>query len=92
MPGSTGSAYFECLAWTGLFNSYSAAVAGGAYVADTGVFPGVTCPGGISPIPSLQASMPAMILRQVPVPEPSTLLLAAAGLAGLLTYARRNRK
>ena len=37
-------------------------------------------------------NMPAMILQQVTVPEPSTLLLAASGLIGLLAYAWRKQK
>ena len=36
--------------------------------------------------------MPAIILHQVTVPEPSALLLAACGLTGLLAYAWRKRK
>ena len=34
----------------------------------------------------------AFLLTPVPVPEPSALLLAASGLAGLLAYAWRKRK
>ena len=32
-----------------------------------------------------------VLLQPVPVPEPSTLLLAASGLIGLLVYAWRKR-
>ena len=50
--------------------------------------------GGINPEPQLASFMPAMILKKaVATPEPSTLLLAATGLLGLLAYGwRRLRK
>jgi hypothetical protein len=37
------------------------------------------------------ANLPALVVTFAPVPEPSSLLLIAAGAAGLLTYARRRR-
>ena len=40
VPGSTGSAYFECLAWTGLFNSYMRGGGGRAYCRRYGRIPG----------------------------------------------------
>ncbi len=61
--GPTGAAYMRVLAWTGLFNTYDAAVAGGAYVCDTGVYVGYVCPGGLMYIPDLGQSMPAMVLH-----------------------------
>ena len=95
LAGSSGTAYFRIMAWTGLYNdypdAYNASLAGqGVYVADTGVIQGWTYTGGIDPIPSIGNFMPAMILQKaVATPEPSTLLLAATGLLGVLAYAWR---
>ena len=89
VPGDNmGYAYFVLRAWTGDFTSYAAAVAGGALVGTTPVFVN-NAQLGLMPTPDL-AQMPALILK--PVPEPSTLLLAGAGLLGLLAYAWRKRK
>ncbi len=89
VPGSTGSGYFQLRAWTGDFTSYSAAVAGGALVGTTPVFYNPVGY-GISP-PSDLVDMPALILSPAPTPEPSTLLLAVAGMLGALAYAWRKR-
>ena len=61
--GPAGTAYMRVLAWTGLFDTFDAAVAGGAYVCDTGVYVGYVCPGGLMYIPNLGQSMPAMVLH-----------------------------
>ena len=63
LPGSAGAAYFRIRAWTGLFNSYDDALAGGAYVCDTGVYLGQTCAGGLMPVPNLGQDLPAMVLH-----------------------------
>ena len=90
VPDTTsGTDYFVLRAWTGDFSSYAAAVAGGALVGTTPVFANPVA-FGIAPIPDL-TGMPALILQH-PVPEPSTLVLAGAGLLGLLAYAWRKRK
>jgi len=82
-------AYVKIRAWTGNFNSYAAAVAGGAYVAESTAF-STHFAAGIDPTIGDCAPMPAMILSHVP--EPSTLILLAASLAGLLAYAWRKRR
>ena len=84
--GLTGSTQCEIFAWTGSYSTYTAAYNSHvAKVADSGVF--------ANPLAYLApgfglTNMPAMDLKQA-VPEPSTLLLTAAGLLGLLAYAWR---
>jgi hypothetical protein len=84
----------EIRAWTGSYSTYAAALAAatahvpGAYVGkvdfNTHYANSLAFPNGME-------AMPALVLSQ-PVPEPSTLLLMAAGLLGLLAYAWRKRK
>jgi hypothetical protein len=97
--------YFEIQAWSNAtdgtqYNTYAAAYAAsqagkpGVYVGDSGVF---TSPVGLSSsIPPSTGNnldgMPAVVLRPAPTPEPSTLLMTAAGLVGLLAYAWRKRR
>ena len=87
--------YFQFLAWTGTYNSYSAAYAAsasgtpGIYVGQSTVFINPMAI-GIGFPPELD-HMPAVILAKA-VPEPSSLALAAAGLLGLLAYAWRKRR
>jgi hypothetical protein len=90
IPGVSagGNYYVKIEAWTGNFDSYAAAAAGGAYVGESTPFhsyfaSGIEFPGDLS-------AMPAVVLRQIP--EPATVLLAASGLLGLLAYAWRKRK
>ena len=92
-PGS-GPYEFQFLAWTGLYPTYAAAEAShtpGVYAAASGLF-SETPSYATDPILAYGRNQPAVILQQVPVPEPSALLLAACGIAGLLTYAWRRRK
>ena len=99
VPDTTtpGTFQFQLLVWTGMYPSYAAAEAShtlGVYACDSAVFTdGVDY--GPSP-PGLGSgwidNSPAMIMQQVPVPEPSTLLLATCGLTGLLAYAWRKRR
>jgi hypothetical protein len=83
--------------WTGNYNTYADALTAatahtpGVYVADSGVFNQSVPYGSPPPIPGDVSGMPATIMSQ-PVPEPSTLLLVATGLLGLLAYAWRKRK
>ena len=95
-PGPS-SFQFQLLVWTGMYPSYAAAEAShtpGVYACAGGVFTDGFDYGPAPP--NLGAgwidNSPAMILQQVPVPEPSTLLLAGCGLTGLLAYAWRKRK
>ena len=45
------------------------------------------------PIPQTTfENMPSLTLQPAPMPEPSTLLLTATGLFGLLAYAWRKRR
>jgi hypothetical protein len=74
IQGAVNSAFFRVEAWTGNFNSYAAAVAGGAAAAQSPVFlnPVDVPPGN----PLSLEGMPAMVLS---VPEPSTLSLLLLG-------------
>jgi hypothetical protein len=90
IPGVTagGNYYVKIRAWTGLFNSYSAAAAGGACVGESTPFhsyfaSGISFPGDLS-------AMPAVVLRAVP--EPSMLLLTVAGCIGVLACAWRKKR
>ena len=84
---------FDLYFWTGQYPSYAAAAAAGANVAHSGAFAVGSMASGISfPSNSAFINMPSMILQPVPSPEPSTMLLAATGLLGLLAYAWRRRK
>jgi hypothetical protein len=88
VPGSSGikpHCYFQLLAWTGNYSSYDAAKAAGQYVGKSTVFENIAGSVGTSELDN----MPAVILTKVP--EPSTLLLMATGLFGLLAYAWRKR-
>ena len=96
-----GTYQAQLLMWTGTYTSYAAAEAShahGVYAAASAVF-AINAIGGID-LPSIDGKtgaltyMPALILTQVPLtsPEPSTLLLTACGLTGVLAYAWRKRK
>jgi hypothetical protein len=78
IPGAFLSAFFQIQAWTGNFNSYAAAVSGGAPAAQSPVF---AHPLNIPPGPAFGLDqMPAMVLSVVP--EPSVIsLLALGGIA-----------
>jgi hypothetical protein len=91
IPGTSASAWYytKIRAWTGNFNSYAAAVAGGASVAESTPFQ-THFAYMMDPNVGDFANMPAMVLQ--PVPEPSTLILVGAGVAGLLACAWRKRR
>ena len=93
--GNANAAQFEfdVKIWLGNYNSFAAAQVAGADVADSGWFLAGTMAEGTSPIPQTTfANMPSLTLQPAPTPEPSTLLLTATGLAGLLAYAWRRRR
>lgn len=86
-----GTAELRLQIWMGNFNSYAAAVAGLAAVADSGLFSNPTGGDGAPPsLPKQLSGLPDMHLV-AGVPEPSTLALAGLGAAALLAYRRRNR-
>src|SRR5215467_1871191 len=71
IAGTTLSGFVQIQAWTGNFNSYLAALNGGAPAAESPVF---VNPVGIPPGPPLPLyGMPAMVLSGIP--EPSTFAL-----------------
>ena len=100
-PGSffdpTGTAYvvpdyhpyvfMQVQAWTGNFDSYAAAVAGGAFAGESPVFTNMVAYGTMD-IPGL-VGMPAVILT---LPEPPAGCLLLLGLTGLLVRRVRGRK
>jgi hypothetical protein len=80
------SVFVRIQAWTGNFNSYAAAVNGGAPAAQSPVF---SNPLGVPPAdPAELFNMPAMVLS---VPEPSTFVLAGLGGLSLLLLCRRRK-
>ena len=75
-------------AWTGDFDSYAAAVAGGAFAGESPVFSNFAAYGTLAPVGL--AGMPAVILS---LPEPPTGRLVLLALGGLLlrpAFARRS--
>jgi len=88
VPGTTESAFFQIQAWTGNFNSYAAAVAGGAPAAQSPIFINpVSVPPGFPP-PLL--GMPAIVLSSIP--EPSTFaLVGVGGVCALLLWRWRKK-
>ncbi len=97
IPGATaaGSYDFQMFMWTGTSTTYAGAVGQpNTYTGESAVFT-ANAVGGPTPPSNAYGFIPnmsAIILQQVTVPEPSTLLLAASGLIGLLAYAWRKQK
>jgi len=84
VPGARFSAFFVIQAWTGDFNSYAAAVAGGAPAVQSPVFSNrLSSP--FVPLATLEG-MPAIVLS---IPEPRTIVLAGFGAVALLIWRRR---
>jgi hypothetical protein len=96
VPETTGLANFQLdlKMWYGTYNSFSAAQAARAIGADTGWFQSGPMASGIGlPGQTTFEYMPSVVLQPlVPSPEPSTIVLVATGLLGLLAYAWRKRK
>jgi hypothetical protein len=89
VPGTAASStvYLELYVWEGsTFTTYAAAMAGGDFVGDSGVFAN-SSGGGANPASAL-TGLPDMNLA-VTVPEPGTLALAALGGASLLLFRRK---
>jgi hypothetical protein len=88
ITGTTASStvYLELFVWEGnTFSTYAAAVAGGDFVGDSGVFAN-SSGGGANPAVAL-TGLPDMELTAIP--EPGTLALAALGGASLLMFRRK---
>jgi hypothetical protein len=85
---------FDVYFWRGSETSYAAAAADGEDVANTGWFSAGPMAINAAPYPfnSAMANMPSVVLQPQPTPEPSTIVLVATGLSGLLAYAWRRRK
>jgi hypothetical protein len=83
---STTSVFVQIQAWTGSFNSYAAAVSGGALAAQSPVF---VNPVEVPPGPAADLTgMPAMILSTIP--EPSTFALCGIGsLLAVICWQRK---
>lgn len=79
IPGASDSAFVQIQAWTGNFNSYAAALSGGASAAQSPVFKNpVSIPPGFPPD---LVGMPGIVLG---VPEPSTFWLIGFALLFLI--------
>jgi hypothetical protein len=83
---SSSSVFVRIQAWTENFNSYAAAVSGGASAAQSPVFinPVDVPPGSAVPL----VGMPALVMS---VPEPSSFAFAALGGLYVLLLSRRRR-
>jgi hypothetical protein len=92
---SEGTMQFELQVWSGSSSTYAGDTNPADWVAQSPAFTPTGSMGqeGTIEIPSTAnfCNMPDLILQH-PVPEPSTILLTASGLAGLLAYAWRRRK
>jgi hypothetical protein len=77
VPGARNSAFVRIQAWTGLYDSYEAAFAGGGLTAQTPVFSNPLSIDGGGPPVGLKG-MPAMVLSVVPEPSPVALVLLGA--------------
>ena len=78
IPGYHPYVFMRVQAWTGNFDSYAAAIAGGASAGESPVFTNMVAYGTIDP-PGL-VGMPAVILTLPEPPVGHLLLLALAGL------------
>ena len=84
---------FDVYFWQGTETTYASAVADGENAATTGWFTaGPMMINNDLPTNSAFANMPSVVLEPQPTPEPSTMVLVATGLLGLLAYAWRKRK
>jgi hypothetical protein len=89
-----GTDYYQILAWTGNFSSYSAAVAAGAGVAfgETPVYQFDASATPASGAPAATEDLPVDLnLVTSAVPEPSTLAMAGVGLASMLIFRRKSK-
>ena len=84
---------FDVKIWLGDYNSFAAAGAAGADVADSGWFlAGEMAVDSVAHSSNHLREHAFADLAAAPTPEPSTLLLTATGLFGLLAYAWRKRR
>jgi len=85
----SGTAVFQVYGWTGSATSYSAAVAGGAFVGLSNPFLNGTGGGGSPPATPATLTGWTGNLVLSPVPEPTTIALGGLGAAALLLFRRR---
>lgn len=93
IPGlaANTTGFFEARWWLGNAADWAAATAANAYRGTSGVFSQATGGGGAPPtVPPGLVGMPSVNLTAAIVPEPSTMVLGALGLASLLVFRRRN--
>ena len=91
--GPTTNFQFDMYFWYGNETSYAAAAADREKVAHTGWFnAGPTFHNVDLANDNTFEYMPSVVLQPQATPEPSTLLLTAAGTLGLLAYAWRKRR
>lgn len=77
--------------WDGSASSYALAAAGGANVADSGLFNNPTGGAGQPPgAPATLTGMPSLHLLPNAIPEPSMIALGCLGAVSLIAFRRRN--
>jgi len=86
------AASLQVLLWDGSASSYATAAAGGANVADSGLFTNPTGGAGQPPgAPATLTGMPSLhLLPAGIIPEPSMIALGCLGFVSMMVFRRRN--